>query len=231
MNIEKDLVKFEISKPLVALFLLISFLFLINFPVFKYLDNFLSYLDKHSSGFTTLVAICALVFGSAWIDTSKKKMKGKLSYDIARKYLKVVLKVRDAIKVVRAPFISAGEIQYALKEQGLDPDKFEKENSNRAVYSLRFNKIQDAWTELEAVLLDAEVSWGHEAIKKQENLDLLIRKLRSTVWLFVNYPENFQKNWDNNNKILYGTYDDSDEFSESIDKEIEKIRDFLAQYL
>ena len=42
-------------------------------------------------------------------------MKGKLNYDIARKYLKEVLKLRDAIKILRNPLISVPEMLTSLK--------------------------------------------------------------------------------------------------------------------
>jgi hypothetical protein len=55
-------------------------------------------LNQYSQGIIALTAILGLLFGQSWLDTSKKKMKGKLDYDVARKYLKMVLQLRDAIK-------------------------------------------------------------------------------------------------------------------------------------
>ncbi|MDX9913738.1 MAG: hypothetical protein RBS77_04115 [Candidatus Moranbacteria bacterium] len=189
-------------------------------------------LNQYSQGIIALTAILGLLFGQSWLDTSKQKMKGKLDYDVARKYLKMVLQLRDAIKKVRNPFISIGEMQVALEKNGFKGDEYEdNEKVNRSVYSLRWNNIQEAWTSFEEVLIEAEVSWGDEAINIQKDLDLLTKELRSVVWLFINYPENFNKKEEGNSKVLYGTHDENDEFAKKINSEIEKIRIFLKKHL
>ncbi len=188
--------------------------------------------NKYSEAIIALSAILGVIFGSSWLDTSKKKMKGKLDYDIARKYLKGVLKLRDAVKIVRNPFIPTAEMQTSLEKNGFKVDEYEdKEKVNRSVYSLRWNKVQEAWTSFEEVLTEAEVSWGEEAINIQKELDKLIRELRSTIWFFVNYLESFNEEYEEKSKILYGTHDENDEFAKKINIEIEKIRNFLKKYL
>lgn len=189
-------------------------------------------LNKYADAIIAISAILGVKFGSSWLDTSKKKMKGKLDYDIARKYLKGVLKIRDSIRIVRNPFIPVGEMQIALEKQGFKSDEYEnKERVNRSVYSLRWNKIQEALTSFEEILIEAEISWGHEAVSIQKDLDKLIRELRSVVWLFINYSNDFYKKGIENHNLLYGTHDENDEFAKKINAEIEKIRNFLKKYL
>ncbi len=190
------------------------------------------YLDKHSPGIIALSALLTALFGSKWFDTSDKKMRGRLDYDIARKYLKSVLKLRDAIKIVRNPFIPVGEMENALKENGLSINELNDKNAvNRSVYSLRWKNVQDAWTNFEEILTEAEISWKDEPVKAQKDLDILIRELRSVIWLFVNYPDDFRKELEQKSRMLYGTHDESDEFAKKINEEIEKIRNFLKKYL
>jgi len=188
-------------------------------------------LNKYSEAIIALSVILGVIFGGSWLDTSKKKMKGKLDYDIARKYLKRILKLRDAVKIVRNPFITASEMQVALEKNGFKGSEYEdKEKANRSVYSLRWNKVQEAWTNLEEILTEAEISWGDEAVKVQNDLDMLIRELRSAIWLFVGYPDDFSKK-EGGREILYGTHDENDNFAKKINTEIEKIRNFLKKYL
>ncbi len=188
-------------------------------------------LNKYSKGITALSVILAVILGSSWLDTSKKKMRGKLDYDIARKYLKSVLKLRDAIKIARNPFVPVEEMQCALEKYGFKRDEYEnKEKVNRSVYSLRWDKVQETWTDLEAILLEAEISWGDEATKIQNDLNKLIKNLRSAIWLFINDSEAI-KIGDKNYKLIFGTYDVDDDFSVRIDNEIERIRNFLKRYL
>lgn len=188
-------------------------------------------LNKYSEAIIALSAILGVLSGSSWLDTSKKKMKGKLDYDIARKYLKGVLNLRDAIKIIRNPFIPVGEMQSALEKYGFKGDEYEnKEKVNRSVYSLRWNKVQEVWTSLEEILTEAEISWGDESVKIQNDLDKLVRELRSAIWFFINYPKDVKVN-DENFKLIYGAYDINDEFASKINIEIDKIKDFLKQYL
>ena len=188
-------------------------------------------LNKYSQGIIALSAIMGVLFSSSWLNTSKKKMKGKLDYDIARNYLKGILNLRDAIKIARNPFIPVSEMESVLEKDGLKYDESSEKDKKRCVYSHRWNKVQEAWTNFEEILIEAEISWGNEAVEIQKKIDMLIRKLRSIVWLFVNYPESFHKKGEENERLLYGTNNESDDFANEINGEINKIREFLKQYL
>jgi len=199
----------------------------------KFLLDFLNY---YSDGILALSAFVAAIAGIFGIDVWKKKMKGKLDHDIARKFLKSILELRDATKIVRSPFIPVSEMYDALKNQGMDEKEIEDKLGNnkevyRAVYSLRWNKLQKVWFDLESISLEAEVSWGKQVVDVQKKLDEYIRELRSVVWLFVNYPESFNKKHEENRKILYGTYDENDKYYLKIENEISKIKEFLEKYL
>ena len=223
--------KNRICVFIVVVFFVITFGFLIYFfpKPFVLIGNIL---NQYSQGIIALTAILGLLFGQSWLDTSKKKMKGKLDYDIARKYLKEVLHLRDAVKNVRNPFIPIDEMRVALEKNGFKGDEYEdKVKVNRSVYSLRWNNVQEAWTSFEEILVEAEVSWGNEAVNIQKNLDMFIRELRSVLWLFVNYSKDFNSKWEENNKIIYGTHDENDEFAKKVNSEIEEIRKFLKKYL
>lgn len=223
---------FKNFKKYICIILITIFIICVIYFFSKYFIIVGDTLNKYSAGILALTAILGLIFGQSWLDTSKQKMKGKLDYDIARKYLKSVFEIRDAIKALRNPFVSTGEIQEALVKSGFKIEDYENTiKRDSSVYSLRWNNIQIAWTNFEKVLLESEVSWGNESISIQNDLDQLVRKLRSNVWLFVNYRESFNKDWINNSKILYGAHDENDEFAQDINSEIEKIKNFLKKHL
>lgn len=207
------------------------FINIILFKIFLSISVFIIYfLNEYSGVIVSLSAILGVFFGHSWVDTSKKKITGKLDYDIARKYLKNILHLRDAIKEVRNPFISTSEIQKAFKKNDFNIE-VNNEKINRNVYLLRWNKVQKIKTIFDEIITEAEVSWGEDALKIQKEIDNLIKQLRATVWLFINYPDNFNKKREENEKIIYGTYDSNDEFANKIDIEIEKVRNFLKKYL
>lgn len=228
---DNKIIEYLKNKSSIFILLIVIIGLILIFPEILFCSLYI--LNVYSNAVLAIVAILALLFGQSWLNTSKKKMKGKLDYDIARKYFKRVLQLRDAIKIVRRPSVSVSEQQTAVEKKVFNDDKYEddKVKTNRAVYSSRWDKIQEAWTNLEEILTEAEVSWGNEAVDVQKDLDMLIRKLRSVVWLFVNYPESFYKKWDENSGILYGTHNEDDEFAKKINSEIEKIRIFLKKHL
>jgi len=178
------------------------------------------------TAFAALVAAGVAVYG---IMQWKLQLRGKTDYEIARRYLRASLKVRDAMKFVRNPFIPPQEQQTALKEHGFnseeDTGETDHQKTNRAVYSLRWKKVIEAWTELEAELLEAEVSWGKEAIEAQKPLDDLVRKLRSVVTLFLRGNSR-----PGEEDLIYDMGED-DVFSQQVTTAIKKIEDYLKPYL
>ena len=225
---DKGYLNIRIQKEVVWLLFLLLIFFLVNLPVFSLLKNLVIFFDKYSGGLTVILTLVIAIFGGTWIDVSKKKMKGKLDYDIARKYLKAIFEIRDMIRLIRSPFVSDFETKKALDE---NPSFFivnKEQEAIRAVYTSRIIKLQKVWTNLEEILTDAEVSWGVSAIEIQSGLDSKIRKLRSIFWLYANYPNDINET---DRKILYSTDDSNDIFSKEINDEIEKIRKFLGSHL
>lgn len=205
-------------------------IFLLGLLVLIICPATISYLDVHSNGISALSYLVVAIVAFIGLDLWKTKKMGKWPIDIARQYLKAVLQLRDALKFVRNPFISVGEMQSALEKSGFDPQDYEdKKKMNRAVYSMRWNRVQEVWTNFEAILVDAETLSGPDAVGIQNELDNLVRKLRSAIWFFINHPENVKAN-DENYKLIYGTYNKDDEFSIAVDNEVKKIRIFLEGY-
>ena len=174
---------------------------------------------------STLIVALLAGYGVLW--EWKKQMKGKTEYEIARRYLKTALQLRDAIKFVRNPFIPVGEMQSALKDNGLDSEEYKnREKTNRAVYSIRWKKVMEAQTNMEAELLEAEVSWGINAVNAQKKLNGLVLELRSALMLYL--EESLEVK--DKDMLIYDTGDE-DEFSKKVKIAIEEIEVFLKPYL
>ena len=189
-------------------------------------ETIITIITNSITALAAIVVAGVAIYGVFW--EWKKQMRGKTDYEIARRYLKTVLQLRDAIKFVRNPFISIDEMQVALEENGFDSKEYEDKNkTNRAVYSLRWKKVTDTWTTLEAELIEAEVSWGKEAVEVQKSLDDLVRKLRGALWLYLNGDV---KGGFSENKLIYDVGED-DKFSKKVLKAIEKIETYLKQHL
>jgi hypothetical protein len=78
--------------------------------------------DLLSNTLQTLATVAAVTVGYMGLSTWKKQLKGKTEYQLARRCLIGIYKLRDAINEVRHPLISLGEMQAAIKENGEETD-------------------------------------------------------------------------------------------------------------
>lgn len=176
---------------------------------------------------TMLATIAAVFVGWYGLQEWKRQLKGKTNYEIARRYLKASLKLRDAMRAVRNPFVPLQEIEAALKENGLNSEEYKNHKvTNRAVYNIRWKKVIDAWTNLEADLLEAEVSWGAGAVDAQKTLDECVRKLRVAVHQYVD-GKDYSGFAD---EIIFDNGED-DLFSKEVARAISIIEEYLKPHL
>jgi hypothetical protein len=169
------------------------------------------------------------------------QLKGKVEYELARRVLRGALNVRDAIRFVRNPLQMGGEIENAVKDAGIEiaPESAAfRAKSQLAVYQRRFNKMDQAMSELEAELLEAEVSWGHEVRNRVKPLRECIAKLTSKVWLYTDNLEHPEDKGDAKERkeiraIIYWQSEDpaKDAFASEVNNAIDNIAQFLSPYL
>ena len=110
-----------------------------------------------------LSAASAAIFAYLGLSAWRKELKGKAEYELAKEVLKSVYRVREAFKYVRKPTIYCYEYPADMKND------YER---TKHVYEKRFEKIDDAFRELEEHHLAAQVEWGSE-------FQNVIEKLRS----------------------------------------------------
>lgn len=174
---------------------------------------------------TTIAAGIAAIVAIMGIKAWKKQLKGKTNYELARRYLRAVYKVRDAIKYVRNPFISSEEIFSAFKESGLNEvDYNNQQKSNRAVYSLRWKKVIEAISDLDVELLEAEVLWGKEVVELKESLNLCINELFFNLKRFL--EEGNRREF---HDVIYDV--DNGIFTKKVNEAVEKIETYIKPHL
>jgi hypothetical protein len=193
---------------------------------------------------TTLAALSAGVVAVLGLRAWKKQLKGKTEYELARRFLRAAFNVRDAIKFVRNPFQTSGEIVHSLKESGLDIDPNSSEfraKSEKAIYGLRWKKLSEAMSGLEIELLEAEVSWGSEIINRVKPLRECIGKLGAKLWLHtyeLEHPSRSEtearsKEREEVVSVIYWMSEDpkKDPFAVEVNAAIDEIADFLRPHL
>jgi hypothetical protein len=94
----------------------------------------------------------------------RKQLQGKTEYELARRCLRAVYGVRDAFRIVRSPIQTAEELTQAFRESGDSPPDPNDSQLNliveQTVYDFRWKRLNEAFSDLDVELLEAEVLWG-----------------------------------------------------------------------
>ena len=172
----------------------------------------------------------------------RKQLKGKTEYELARRILLSVYKIRDGIKMVRHPFMSGGEIYEAkkkYKEQNPEINLTEKEIENYAVYENRWKAINEAFSSLNVDLLEAEVMWGNIFKDDLHSLNRLSIKLMVAIRHYLKY--HFQSYMSERDTEKYEEYEllvydhssenEEDEFGIKINNVVSRFEQKLKKYL
>lgn len=133
----------------------------------------------------TLTAITGAIVAIWGLRTWKAQIKGKTEYDLARRLLKAIYEVRESIRIIRAPFISSGEIEKAMQDAGYSEQEIKQKNhsyeSDQAVYQSRYKYLADSLSELRVELLEGEVHFGKEIHERMKPLNECVGKLRVNI--------------------------------------------------
>ena len=141
---------------------------------------------------TAAAAATGAIVAILGLRTWKAQLRGHTEYDLARRLLRSVFKVRDEIAGVRNPFMSAGEIQAAFDAAGVKPQPelgFDK-RSNQLVYEKRWSDLADALSTMQVELLEAQVIWGDRAKAIERDLRMCVAELNAAVSLHLRLERN-----------------------------------------
>jgi hypothetical protein len=178
-------------------------------------------------GIIAIATLTGALVAMLGLRTWKKQLKGGNEYDIARRYLRSVYKLRDAIEYVRNPFISVEEMENALEKNGKDKS-LSSDNMERdwAVYSVRWQEISEAKSDLDVELREAEIFWGKEAVEIQKDFQKCVTVLFLALKKFLRGDKLDED-------VMNVVYDggEKDEFNKKTELAIKKIENYLKRYL
>lgn len=196
---------------------------------------------------TALSALTVAVIATLGLQTWKKELKGRTEYELARRLLRAVYKARHAIHLVRNPFMYAGEIIQSLQEANIQVDQHDQRYnaiSHRAVYMRRWQKVEDALTELQLDTFEAEVIWGQEASEKMRplrknvstlfaNIQLYLRQLEEPPGYTLDSETSFQRRQEIERVIYYDLGEDPtrNSFTVEITESVTQIEEYLRPHL
>jgi len=119
---------------------------------------------------------------AAWkgVSTWRRELRGRTEYDLARRVLTGVYRVRDAIYHVRSPMMLSSEY---LDRPGRQPDAQQADADDcKYAYGQRWSRIQDAMSSLEVDLREAEAIWHDELRECSACLKSCVNRLFAALW-------------------------------------------------
>ncbi len=182
-------------------------------------------LVSFGAGIGTIIAIIGL-------RTWRKQIAGKAEYETARRLLKNVYKLREAIAMVRNPFMFPEEM--VDKSSNNNQQSGNHNEGVKVAYKNRWEKVIEANSEASADLLEAEVLWGNDIREKYKQIAKIVGELFSVIKLYIISlePNSGLKFKQDDGKILYSMGDDDkDEFFKKLQKSIKGIEDILKPHL
>lgn len=206
------------------------------------LQELQAYVSLAKDIITGLAALTAAIVAVVGLRAWKNQLKGKTEYELAQRLLRAVYKVREAIHIVRNPFMSAGEISQAMKEENIEGnpllDPSVNARSQGATYQKRWNKIREALADLELNTLEAEALWGHEVSEKLKPLRKCVSTLSANIQMYLRRlekppREDKAETLEKIDQVIYGFSEDSDTnpFTAEIVKAVSEIEDYLRPRL
>lgn len=135
-----------------------------------YMEQFISVLKTSMPIIKDIIISLAAIIGSViaimGLKTWRKELRGKTEYELARNLLKTTYGVRNAIQIVRSPWMSAAE--YTPKHEQQETEKSENKSDDGLgyAYERRWEYVSKALVELDVYTLEAEALWGSIIIEK-----------------------------------------------------------------
>jgi hypothetical protein len=189
-----------------------------------------------AGAFAALGAVLA-----AWVGltTWRTQLRGTAEYELAKRILRVVYKLRDQIAAVRSPFVTASETTLAFKEADVAPDDHADDNvETQLVYQRRWNNLQHVRSDLTVELMEAQILWGDDLKSADNALAQCLQELWSAVLRHIRQLQGRGGNetveaWEKREAILYQSSDDpeQDEFVKRVHAAVAEFESALRPHV
>ena len=171
----------------------------------------------------------ALVIAALGLSTWNRQLRGTSEYDTAKRAILLTYKVQQEIQNVRSPMI------FLDKDEVESGRRLEEE---QRIYDERMRALYEKWTDLQAVRLEAKVIWGERASECFDEMQKVIGKLRSAIWMHfwlkgayaapgAEVDRTPERRVENNRIVYYES--EKDEFSVKIDSSVESVEKFFKR--
>ncbi len=179
------------------------------------------------------------------VSTWKRQLVGKTEYEVGMTVLRAAYKVREAIALLRQPFMGTDEIAAAIVETGKDPAAPPTPSAidicsvrgTRAAYQVRWHGVSDAIQDLDVARIEAEVVWGTEVADKILELRRHVGDLNWALDEYLQKKSNDQESdlspdlWKEVRSIVLARRGDKDSYRLQLDAIIVSIEGFVRPRL
>jgi len=189
---------------------------------------------------TTVAATVAVIVAVKGLNTWRAELRGRTEYDLARRILLALYRVREAIKTTRSPSMS--EREFENRPDRKPDDRPWSGKDMRYLYQQRWNGISAALVEVDANLLEAEALWGDVLKKPRADLQKCIADLLVSIlkWLRANAPDDpgiFERKpltaeeMEAIDAVVWDLGEDKDAFADRIKAAIRDVEDVVRPHL
>ncbi|MHA2429285.1 MAG: hypothetical protein ACXADB_14780 [Candidatus Hermodarchaeia archaeon] len=182
-----------------------------------------------SDSITALAALAAVVIAYFGLQTWREQLKGKTEYELARRFLRAVYRVRDALALVRN-----NELPETENENTSQPDL----DPNLAVIQMRWLRVVEASSDLNLETIEAEVLWGKEFVYCLKPLRKCVAELSGAIRIYTNMMQRKtskirEESWKPYERVVYqqGQDPSEDPFGEKILKAVETVETQVRPFL
>ena len=128
-----------------------------------------------------LAAAAAAIFAYLGLSAWRKELKGKSEYELAKRVLMSVYRVREAFKTVRHPAIYQYEYPEEMRDFHGHLKREHEYEGTLHVYGKRLEKMDESFKALEEQHLEAQVEWGPQ----YQDVIVKLRRCRSELVLAI----------------------------------------------
>ncbi len=201
-----------------------------------------NYMDWISAGRDIIIGLSAVftaIIAYLGLSTWQDKLKGKSEYQLAKDVLCSVYKVREAFKHVRGPAIYSYEYPENMRDHHGSLKREYSHEGTLHVYESRFEKLHEAFGELEGKHLEAQVEWGAQF----QNVIIPLRKCRAellnTIQMMLDRKISHdgatrtREERSEESSVLYymGEDEKQDKFTPEINEAISKFEEWLRPHV
>ena len=176
------------------------------------------------------------------LNTWNRQLKGGVEYELTRRLLRQIYRLREAIKGVRNPVMWPNEMPSPAPEEAKNMSREQIRFYGMSnAYQKRWDKVTEVRADLQTELLEAEALWGPAIHERFEQMF----KLQHELWVAVHFyvtacnpdshegmRETMNKAMQKNRDILYEISGETeDAFSNDIAMAVSSIESFLKPYL